>query len=156
MYSNNTSTTIPTTTGTADTTATGRPRLRALVGGVIAVGGLTFGIGAALAQESPSSAPAVSDHPAIAEMARANGLTGLSPASLSSAVVAARPDAAIADWARANGLTGLSPASLASAAPSTATSAAADWYADSAAIADWARANGMTGLSPASLAPSDD
>jgi hypothetical protein len=129
MHSNDTSTTtIPAiTTGAGDAAPSRRPRLRTFVGGVIAVGGLTFGIGAALAQESPSSVPAVSDHPAIAEMARANGLTGLSPAS------------------------------LASAAPSTATSStAADWYADSAAIADWARANGLTGLSPASLAPSDD
>jgi hypothetical protein len=114
MHSNDTSTTIPAiTTGAADTAPSRRPRLRTFVGGVIAVGGLTFGIGAALAQESPSSVPAVSDHPAIAEMARANGLTGLSPASLSPTVMAARPDAAIADWARANGMTGLSPASLA-------------------------------------------
>ena len=127
MHSNHTSITPPAgITGIADTATNRRPRLRTLVGGVIAVGGLTFGIGAALAQESPSSVPAVSDNPAIAEMARANGLTGLSPAS------------------------------LASAAPSTTASTAAGWYADSAAIADWARANGMTGLSPASLAPSDD
>ncbi len=117
MHSNDTSSTIPaditeTTTGTT----TRRPRLRALVGGVVAVGAVTFGIGAALAQESPS-VPAVGDHPAIAEMARANGLTGLSPASLSPTAVRSvyGDSAAIADWARANGLSGLSPASLAPA-----------------------------------------
>ncbi len=121
MHSNDTSITIPvtSTTRTRDTavepTSSGRPRLRALVGGVVAVGGLTFGIGAALAQDSASSVPAVSDHPAIAEMARANGLTGLSPASLapSTATRTYSDNAAIADWARSEGLTGLSPTSLA-------------------------------------------
>ena len=116
MYSTNTSTssTANITTNLPTSTATRRPRLRALVGGVIAVGGLTFGIGAALAQESPSSVPAVSDHGAIAEMARTNGLTGLSPASLAPSTGSAgySDSAAIADWARSEGLTGLSPASL--------------------------------------------
>jgi hypothetical protein len=113
MHSNDTSTTL--STGLAPRAATtGRPRLRTLVGGVIAVGAVTFGIGAALAQEAPSSVPAVADHPAIAEMARADGLTGLSPASLSATAVSAGygDSAAIADWSRTNGLTGLSPASL--------------------------------------------
>jgi hypothetical protein len=95
----------------------GRPRLRNLVGGVVAIGALTFGIGAALAQETGGRHdPAVTDHPAIAEMARSDGLTGLSPASLSPSptVLAGYGDnAAIAEWATANGLTGLSPASLA-------------------------------------------
>ena len=144
-----------TTKSTSDTPITpkragsvGRPRLRTLVGGVVAVGGLTFGIGAALAQESTVQVnPAVVDHAEIAEMARANGLTGLSPASLVSSSPA-RSDAALAEWARANGMTGLSPASLASTA--------AAWYGDDAAIADWARSNGLTGLSPASLAPVAD
>jgi hypothetical protein len=115
MHSNDTS--IISTTGdtTAEAVPARRPRLRALVGGVIAVGGLTFGIGAALAQDQPSSVPAVGDHPAIAEMARTNGLTGLSPASLAPAATPSGygDHEAIADWARANGLTGLSPASLA-------------------------------------------
>ena len=107
MQSNDTSSTISTSIPNH------RPRLRALVGGVIAVGGLTFGIGAALAQESPQSVPAVSDHQVIAEMARANGLTGLSPASLAPTTSYwYRDNAAIADWARSEGLTGLSPASL--------------------------------------------
>ena len=117
MHSNDTSITIPAEiTDTRSTATTGRPRLRTLVGGVIAVGAVTFGIGAAFAQESPS-APAVADHPAIAEMARANGLTGLSPASLAATAVPAGygDSGAIADWARANGLSGLSPASLAPA-----------------------------------------
>ena len=124
MHSNDTSITIPTitiptiTSSTSESVPSRRPAMRALVGGVIAVGALTFGLGAALAQESPSSVPAVSDHPAIAEMARANGMTGLSPASLAAAPTAPTGDwyadsAAIADWARRNGLTGLSPASLA-------------------------------------------
>ena len=113
MHSNDTSTTIPAEITDAAATATSnRPRLRTLVGGVIAVGAVTFGIGAALAQESPSSVPAVGDHPAIAEMARANGLTGLSPASLSSVSSVYSDGDAVADWARANGLSGLSPASL--------------------------------------------
>ena len=120
MHSNDTSITIPAeitgTTGAAGTATNRRPRLRTLVGGVIAVGGLTFGIGAALAQESPSSVPAVSDHPAIAEMARTNGLTGLSPASLAPTSDVYGDSGAIADWARANGLSGLSPASLAAVA----------------------------------------
>lgn len=144
-----------TTTSTSDTPiapkragSVGRPRLRTLVGGVVAVGGLTFGIGAALAQESSVQVdPAVIDHAEIAEMARANGLTGLSPASLATSSPA-RSDAALAEWARANRMTGLSPASLASTA--------AAWYGDHAAIADWARSNGLTGLSPASLAPVAD
>jgi hypothetical protein len=114
MHSNHTSITTPAgITGIADTATNRRPRLRTLVGGVIVVGGLTFGIGAALAQESPSSVPAVSDHPAIAEMARSNGLTGLSPASLAPTSDVYSDSAAVADWARANGLSGLSPASLA-------------------------------------------
>ncbi len=116
MHSNDTSTIIP-GHPTAEAVTTRRPRLRALVGGVIAAGGLTFGIGVALAQESPSSVPAVGDHPAIAEVARTNGLTGLSPASLAATPVSNwyGDSAAIADWARANGLTGLSPASMAPA-----------------------------------------
>ncbi len=105
-----------TTSSIPTSTTTRRPRLRALVGGVVAVGGLTFGIGAALAHESPSSVPAVSDHPAIADMARASGLTGLSPASLAPVAGSTwhTDNAAIADWARSEGLTGLSPASLSS------------------------------------------
>jgi hypothetical protein len=95
-----------------------RPRLRNLVGGVVAIGALTFGIGAVLAQEPGGrDDPAVTDHPAIAEMARSDGLTGLSPASLSPSpspreLVGYGDNAAIAEWATANGLTGLSPASL--------------------------------------------
>jgi hypothetical protein len=67
------------------------------------------------AQESLSSAPAVADHPAIAEMARTNGLSGLAPARLVSSTVPAGygDNTAIAAWARANSLSGLSPASLA-------------------------------------------
>lgn len=118
MHSNNTSnnTSIgPTDITVATDRVGGRPRLRALVGGVVIIGGLTFGIGAVLAQESAVQVgPAVADHGAIAEMARINGLSGLSPASLASAPVSAwyGEDAAIAAWARSNGLAGLSPASL--------------------------------------------
>lgn len=111
MHSNDISTSVPTGVS-ADGS---RPRLLALVGGVIAVGGLTFGLGAALAQDPPRPVPAVDDHPAIADMAQKNGLTGLSPASLAppAAPFGYGDHDAIADWARANGLTGLSPVSLA-------------------------------------------
>jgi len=108
MHENHTSSSVPTTG-----VSTGRPRLRALVGGVILVGGLTFGIGAAIAQDSTAADPTVGDRPAIADWARVNGMTGLSPASLAPIAVGYEDNAAIADWARANGLTGLSPASLA-------------------------------------------
>jgi hypothetical protein len=120
MHRNHTSdhTSISTTTIDPQGSApSGRPRLRDLVGGVVAIGGLTFGIGSALAQETGGrDAPAVTDHPAIAEMARSDGLTGLSPASLSPLPMAPAgygDNAAIAEWATTNGLTGLSPASLA-------------------------------------------
>jgi hypothetical protein len=62
------------------------------------------------------------DLAAIADWARAEGLTGLSPTSLRPS---AAPDAAIADWARAEGLTGLSPASLKPSAASNAEAIAA-------------------------------
>ena len=64
---------------------------------------------------------AVIESNAIAEWARAEGMAGLSPASLSTGETG-EPDlqariqlerTAIAEWARANGMTGLSPASMA-------------------------------------------
>ena len=53
---------------------------------------------------------------AIADWARSQNLTGLSPASLGAAPRSAPAlDVQIAEWARSQGLSGLSPASLASA-----------------------------------------
>ena len=68
----------------------------------------------ALNPEGQARLKRAADLAAVADWARAEGLTGLSPASLNPS---AGPDASIADWARAEGLTGLSPASL---KPSTA------------------------------------
>jgi hypothetical protein len=81
---------------------------------VIAIGivAATFGVGGAVGVtavqgnvDSPDPAPARTS-PALTDFAEANGLSGLSPASLQPVI------ADIADFARANGLTGLSPASL--------------------------------------------
>ena len=72
-------------------------------------------------QSPPSGAGTTTESRAIAEWARSEGLTGLSPASLSVAPRSA-PDleasiqlepVAIADWALTQGLSGLSPVSLA-------------------------------------------
>jgi hypothetical protein len=88
----------------------------------------------------------------IARWADGEGLTGLSPASLT----AINPDqhttadlANIAEWADSEGLTGLSPASLTAINPDQHTTA------DLANIAEWADSEGLTGLSPASLRPVD-
>jgi len=72
------------------------------------------------AESVPKPAPTtldarqIAELQAIADWAREQGLTGLSPASLYPAGQSsrARDDAAIADWARDHCLTGLSPASL--------------------------------------------
>jgi len=72
-------------------------------------------------QSLPSGAGTATESHAIAEWAHREGLTGLSPASLSGAPRSA-PDleasiqlerTAIADWALTQGLSGLSPVSLA-------------------------------------------
>ena len=74
--------------------------------------------------QSPSSgAPVAAETSAIAEWANAQGMSGLSPASLSTSPSSAsdldvriqQERAAIAEWARPKNLTGLSPASLAPA-----------------------------------------
>lgn len=87
---------------------------------VIVVAGSVVGITGALAvsaDERPSRPADQRD--AIAEWATANNVTGLSPASVSSANSNVKADAdlaaeyrAIAEYARAAGLSGLSPASL--------------------------------------------
>jgi len=88
------------------------------VSAVVVAGALSgvLGVGALVDadQSSPTLRVDSDEHRAIAELARTNELTGLSPASLTSSEFAARAAelAAIAEFARANGLTGLSPASL--------------------------------------------
>ena len=72
--------------------------------------------------EAQAGLQRAADLTAIADWARAEGLTGLSPASLKPSPAS---DAAIADWARAEGLTGLSPASLKPSAASNADAIAA-------------------------------
>ena len=86
------------------------------------------------------------DQSELASWATANGLTGLSPASLAPVPdrSASVDQSGIASWATANGLTGLSPSSL---TPAPARPASVD----QSDIASWATANGLTGLSPASL-----
>lgn len=72
-------------------------------------------------QSPPSGTGTATESRAIAEWARSEGLTGLSPASLRVAPRSATDleasiqleRMAIADWARSQGLSGLSPASLA-------------------------------------------
>ena len=76
----------------------------------------------ALNPEAQAGLQRAADLAAIADWARAEGLTGLSPASLKPS---AASDATIADWARAEGLTGLSPASLKPSAASDADAIAA-------------------------------
>ncbi len=95
---------------------------RRTLGGVLGISitvcltGAAFVASATLADSDTSShAPAASvDRSGIAAWADANGLTGLSPASLALAPdrVAAVDRSGIAAWADANGLTGLSPAGL--------------------------------------------
>ena len=87
---------------------------------VVVVAGSVVGITGALvvsADERPSY-PA-NHRDAIAEWAKANNVTGLSPASVSSANHSVNADAdlaaayrALAEYARGAGLSGLSPASL--------------------------------------------
>ena len=89
----------------------------------------------------------------IAEWADSEGLTGLSPASLT--VIdpnrqATAELAGIAEWADSEGLTGLSPASLTVIDPNRQATA------ELAGIAEWADSEGLTGLSPASLQPVGD
>ena len=100
--------------------------IRSRLGRVVAVvvAGSVVGIAGALvvaADERPSR-PAdhyQADRDAIAEWAKANDASGLSPASLSSANRSFQFEAglaaeykAIADYARSAGLSGLSPASM--------------------------------------------
>ena len=67
-----------------------------------------------------------------------------------------RYDSAIAGWARANDLSGLSPASLSPTRVPTLDNATRVRAGELAAIAAWAKENGFTGLSPASLHKVDD
>ena len=64
---------------------------------------------------------------------------------------------AIAEWAEANNVSGLSPASVSSANRSVNADAdLAAEYSGYRAIAEYARGAGLSGLSPASLSPVDD
>ena len=98
------------------------PEQRAAVYGNVAPSEPYVGSLNALNPEAHAGLQRAADLAAIADWARAEGLTGLSPASLKPS---AASDAAIADWARAEGLTGLSPASLKPSAPSDADAIAA-------------------------------
>jgi hypothetical protein len=86
---------------------------------LVAAAGIAVGLSSSAALVAATDEPAdpvQRDRVQIAEWAKAEHLSGLSPASMSS-TSAAQIQAeleAIAEWARANGLTGLSPASLAS------------------------------------------
>ena len=116
------------------------------------------------------------DTTAVADWARENDLTGLSPANLRPiADIAEMTDIAdpagplgpggnsldipvieaadtgttsVADWAREHDLTGLSPANLRPIADPAGV--------DTTPIADWAREHDLTGLSPANLRPIAD
>lgn len=104
------------------------PRITRLRAGILAVA-LTasvaaVGVWSANASSTPVDAPVSAvdaqvpaiDQVTVAGFAKANALSGLSPASLRS--FAEQPS--LADYASANGLTGLSPASLAPTPTSTA------------------------------------
>jgi hypothetical protein len=109
---------------TGDAARSRIPRLKVVA--LSATAGITLFSSVALAyrQDRTPVNPAVEDHryeSAIAEWARANDLSGLSPSSLSPARlpaldnatrIRAGEQAAIAAWAKENGFTGLSPASL--------------------------------------------
>ena len=94
--------------------------IRRLVAVVVAGG--VFGVAGVYAMasaEQAPSAPTGHDQRAVAEWAQARGLSGLSPASLSSAPSGqltrremAERQRLVAEWAHARGLSGLSPASL--------------------------------------------
>lgn len=75
---------------------------------------------------------------------------------LNPAVEDHRYDSAIAEWARANDLSGLSPSSLSPTRLPTLDNATRIRAGELAAIAAWAKENGYTGLSPASLHKIDD
>jgi hypothetical protein len=85
------------------------PEQRAALYGTLAQSEPYVGSLNALRPETQAELRRAADLAATADWARAEGLTGLSPASLKPS---AAPSATIADWARAEGLTGLSPASL--------------------------------------------
>ena len=89
-----------------------------------AAAGLALVAGIALRVDDPPQGPrshVAAESNAVADWARTQGLTGLSPASLSGAPRSAPdPEARIqlertatAEWARTQGLSGLSPVSLA-------------------------------------------
>jgi hypothetical protein len=85
------------------------PEQRAAVYGNVGLRTPYIGSVNALSPESQMELQRAANLAATADWARAEGLTGLSPASLKPI---AAPDSGVADWARAEGLTGLSPASL--------------------------------------------
>src|SRR5688572_21425362 len=83
--------------------------------GAVAGLALVAGLAVRVADAAPASGPGTATHShAIAEWADSQGLSGLSPASLSALTPSALAlDVQIAEWARRQGLSGLSPASLA-------------------------------------------
>jgi hypothetical protein len=86
-----------------------------IVFGAVAGLALVAGLAVRVDGAAPSSGPGTAtESQAIAGWAGSQGLSGLSPASLSAAPRSAPAlDVQIAEWARSQGLSGLSPASLA-------------------------------------------
>jgi hypothetical protein len=125
-------------------TASRRARHATIVG-LIALAATMIGFGLVQTMtDDPArttSTPAEADvSPQLAEWARTNGVSGLSPASVTP-TADLDVSAQLAEWVRANGVSGLSPASVTPAAAPDV----------SAQLAEWARANGVSGLSPASV-----
>jgi hypothetical protein len=101
----------------------GRRRFKTAVVSATVCAALVSSVAFAARQDGTRVDPPVEprrSNPEIADWARANGLSGLSPAGLSPTRLSTHDAersragelAAIAEWAKANGLTGLSPASV--------------------------------------------
>lgn len=103
----------PLTASSTSTTGTDRRRTRTFVGGVIVAGCLAIGLGVAAAQQPAARSESV-DQTMVAQWARDQHLSGLSPNSVTrtAATPTAIDQSAIADWARRNDVTGFSPSSL--------------------------------------------
>lgn len=90
-------------------------RRTAAAAAVVAATCLTGAAVAAPHDKAPRSLhPVAVDQSEVTAWARSEGLTGLSPASLSAVPAPGAPidQSDVAAWARSKGLTGLSPASL--------------------------------------------
>ncbi len=108
-------TTSTNTTSTNESSAGGRRSTRTFVAGGIVAGCLAVGIGIAAAQQPAVRSDSV-DQTTVAQWARDQHLSGLSPSSLTGSATTpastAIDQSTIAEWARRNNLTGFSPSSL--------------------------------------------